>query len=438
MDLLSAAYDSEGDEEAASPGLPQAGEGRPPLPTVTRQHAFATERGAGRKREIEFFDTQQPLVAGYVSKRKRRAPEAHQLGVQPLVSVLSPYLPTTPSSSSELTQDPHSRATKIPKGVKCFLRAHSKPVLSLEWHPNNPHLLLSASLDGGVRLWDSERERREGEEGEGVCVATYHLHGGVGGGAAVRDVEWAGADSAVSAGYDRTAIHMDVGYGRELARMNHSSFVSVAKVRPSDHNQVLTGDSEGKLQLWDLRCPSKPAKLYRGATGKILDAAFLPSGDGGHDMFVASTDIVRKNSFSQAMNVWELDSGVTLAHQLYFEPYSCPCLRVHEAGKEFLAQSNGGYVVVFSAQRPFKMDKRRRYQGHVVSGFDVGFDLSPDGRFLCSGSSEGKVRFYDYLSTKVLRTLTLTESACLAVAWSRVWPHRVAVSDWKGRIHILH
>ena len=248
----------------------------------------------------------------------------------------------------------------------------------------------------------------------------------------MRDVEWVTAERVLMAGYNHAAIYMDAGYSREITHLKHDAYVSVTKVHLSKKNLVLTGDFDGRLKLWDLR-EAKPIKTYRGAGGKILDAIFLPE----QEVFVASSDIVRKNAFSQAMNVWDIASGVTLTHQLYFEPFTCPCLKAHASGNEFLAQSNGNYIVLFSAKKSFKLNKQKRFEGHLVSGFDVGFDLSPDGNILCSASSEGKVHFYDYPSTKLIRTLTLTNSACLAVAWNCNDPCRVAVSDWKGNIHLL-
>lgn len=359
---------------------------------------------------------------GYVSKRKRKAQNPPEMVLQedsfsPSANVLTPYLPFDATHGPPGKQARHGAT--VPKYTKGVLTAHTKPVLSLEWHPCNPHLLLSASLDGGVRLWDVAKQQK--------CVETYNFHS-----AAVRYVDWATDTTALSAGYDHTAIYMDIGYAREIVRLKHSAYVSVVKSHPLDRNLVLTGDFDGKLQMWDLR-DSKCTKLYRGACGKILDVSFLPK----CDAFVASADIVRRNAFSQAMNVWDVDSGVTLTHQLYFEPFTCPCLKVHGRREEFLAQSNGNYVVLFSATKPFKLNKRKRFQGHFVSGFDVGFDLNPDGSVLCSASSEGKVHFYDYVTTKLIRMFTLDESATLAVTWNRNFPFQVAVSDWKGRIHIL-
>lgn len=449
MDLLFSSYGSEDEEEEEAKEVigtsvklthPAACRRQPDLSSVTLKPSPSSIMGSIEHTHLhstpsmpqkstqpphtEARRTSQP-VGGYISKRKRKGGES-EVTSQSLnpssANLLAPYLTsvTDPLHSGESSIRKQARhISSVPRHTKHIFTEHSKPVLSLEWHPYDARLLLSSSLDGDIRLWDSEKGSR--------CVAAYNLHSG-----AVRDVEWVTSETAISAGYDCTAVYMDAGYGKEIVRLKHSAYVSVATVHPSDFNLVLTGDFDGKLQMWDLRT-SGIVKNYKGACGKILDAVFLPHGK----MFVASTDIVRKNAFSQAMNVWDVDSGVTLTHQLYFEPFSCPCLRVSGNGEEFLAQSNGNYVVLFSAQKPFKLNKRKRFQGHYVAGFDVGFDLNPEGTVLCSASSEGKVHFYNYTTTRVIHTLALTDSACLAVAWNQVSPTQVAVSDWKGKIYIL-
>ena len=461
MDLLASAYSSEEEEESASvvtdPGekqtppsqrsLPSCAPGgtQPlPLPSCAPEGLSPPSWGtqplpppssgtqdilypscSTRPLPLRPPGSARPPTApiGYVSRRKRKHQEQDdEADSSTSIDVLSAYVPFSgpdPVDTSAGKQAKHTKA--LPRRTTKVLTQHTKAVLSLEWHPSDPRLLLSASLDGQVKLWHVESRKDS-------CVSTYRSHGG----AAVRDVEWITCERALSAGYDCTAVHTDIRHCKEITRLRHSAFISVVKPHPSDENLVLTGDHDGGLRTWDLR-QAGHVREYRGAGGKILDAVFLPDGGG----FVASADIVRRNSFSQAMNIWDFDSGVTLTHQLYFEPFTCPCLRMHGSRAEFLAQSNGNYVVLFSARKPFKMNKRKRFQGHTVSGFDVGFDMDLDGSVLCSASSEGKVHFYDYTSSKMIRTLSVTDSAGLAVTWSCSFPYQVGVSDWNGKIHIL-
>ena len=274
-----------------------------------------------------------------------------------------------------------------------------------------------------VVLWDVKKKD--------AVTSSSNFHGG----AAVRDIEWMSGETVLTAGYDCSAVQSDLEYGKEVVRLKHESYVSVVKPKTASGNDlVLTGDSNGKLQMWDIRS-GKVTKVFKGAGGKILDAAFLPP---SKDAFIASSDIVRKNAFSQAINVWDIASGVTLTHQLYFEPFTCPCLKVHGERGDLLAQSNGNYIVIFAPEKPFKLNKHKRFEGHFVSGFDVAFDLSPDWYLLCSASSEGKVHFYDYFSSRMVRTLDISETACLGVSWSPRSPSsQVAISDWNGNVNIL-
>lgn len=45
----------------------------------------------------------------------------------------------------------------------------------------------------------------------------------------------------------------------------------------------------------------------------------------------------------------------------------------------FVAQTNGNYMALFSAQRPYRINKKKRYEGHKVSFF-IGNLVSKSGR----------------------------------------------------------
>lgn len=49
------------------------------------------------------------------------------------------------------------------------------------------------------------------------------------------------------------------------------------------------------------------------------------------------------------------------------ERYSCTRLKLHPTSGHFLAQSHGNYIALFSVNRPFKMNKAKRFEGHKVS-----------------------------------------------------------------------
>lgn len=48
------------------------------------------------------------------------------------------------------------------------------------------------------------------------------------------------------------------------------------------------------------------------------------------------------------------------------ERYTCPSLALHPREPVFLAQTNGNYLALFSSVWPYRMSRRRRYEGHKV------------------------------------------------------------------------
>ena len=359
---------------------------------------------------------------GYVSKRKRGL-HTENTGNAPCLETplnrgLSAYLWRGPSEDNtrlkqvKVTNAAPGRCVKLPK-------EHCKPVMNVDWHGTNGSLLLSCSLDSTIKLWDVEQRR---------CIATYSLHT-----AAVRNGQWASRSTVVTGGFDRLALLSDVENGKVISSFKHEGFVSVVKVHPVNRNLIFTGDFGSNLQSWDLRSGQK-VNQYMGAGGKILDIAFLRSGD----ELVASSDIVRRNSCSQALAVWNISSCIVISNQVYLEPYTCPCLQVHPYRQEFYAQSNGNYIVIFSATKPYKCNKYKRFEGHRVEGNSVQFDVSPDGTLLCSASANGQVLVYDAHSATTVCTVSVSDSPCLSVAWHRFNGSTIAVSDWKANISILH
>lgn len=363
---------------------------------------------------------------GYVSKRK--SVRLENTAQDDLTSVLSTSSRDTSvyclsSQSTKQFQDhigSRQHHCMVPKSTPCLtFTQHTKPVLGLHWHPSDERLLLSCSLDGTVRLWDVLWQKG--------CVATYEMQE-----VPIKKVLWTTNTTMISAGYDNCAFHTDVESGRILSKLKHNGHVTALAVHPQDTNILLTGNSKSELRRWDLRC-SKQITEYRGAGGSILDILFLKGGD----QFVASSDIERRSGCSQAMNVWDCDSGVVLASQLYFEPYSCPFLRLHPVESVFLAQSNANYLTVFSSKKPYKMNKFKRFEGHSLDGYSAGFDVSNDGSIICSANATGSTVFYNYFSTKVIKSIPLATSSTLSIDWHPKLPSSVAVSSWDGCIFYL-
>ena len=382
--------------------------GSQPASNCSVLDSIQTRKSVGMKRKP---------VTGYVSRRKSARPEQQEPSSMSSTfsGDISSYL-----SSPSAKRDHKSMRCVLPESTPyATFSLHSKPVLGLHWHPSDDRLLLSCSLDGTVRLWDTLWQK--------MCIATYTVQD-----VPMKTAAWVTSTAVICAGYDNCAFHADVVSGRILSRLKHDDYVTAVAVHPEDSNSLLTGSSRSEILRWDLRC-CKEVSRYKGAGGQILDILFLKGGG----QFVASSDIERKGSYGQTMTIWDYASGVALATQVYFEPYSCLCLRLHPTESVFLAQSNANYLIMFSSNKPYKMNKFKRFEGHVLDGYRVGFDVSNDGSIVCSASANGAVVFYDYSSTRTLISLPLATSSTLGVEWHPRLPSVVAVSSWNGHIFCL-
>lgn len=71
-----------------------------------------------------------------------------------------------------------------------------------------------------------------------------------------------------------------------------------------------------------------------------------------------------------------------------------------------------------------------------VEGYSVGFDISPDGQYLVSGSATGAAVVYNYLSARTLTSLPVEGTCCLDVSWHPVLPSTLAMVTDDGRLVI--
>lgn len=71
-----------------------------------------------------------------------------------------------------------------------------------------------------------------------------------------------------------------------------------------------------------------------------------------------------------------------------------------------------------------------------VSGYHIGIDISPDGCFIASGSSDGLMYIYNHRASNIVKTFALDSQPCMDVAWSPTLPSLLASCDWNGKIFL--
>jgi pre-mRNA-processing factor 17 len=80
------------------------------------------------------------------------------------------------------------------------------------------------------------------------------------------------------------------------------------------------------------------------------------------------------------------------------------------------------------------MNKKKRFAGHHNSGYACQVTFSPDGRFVASGSGDGKVFFWDWKSGRIFKSLKAHEKVVIGVQWHPLEQSKVATCSWDGAI----
>nr|XP_046268217.1 WD repeat-containing protein 25 isoform X2 [Scatophagus argus]XP_046268218.1 WD repeat-containing protein 25 isoform X2 [Scatophagus argus]XP_046268219.1 WD repeat-containing protein 25 isoform X2 [Scatophagus argus]XP_046268220.1 WD repeat-containing protein 25 isoform X2 [Scatophagus argus] len=324
---------------------------------------------------------------------------------------VKPYLAHNPSTAG------------IPRRLLMSLGGHQGPVNTVQWCPvpHLSHLLLSASMDKTFKVWDGAESGR--------CLRVYTCHSG-----AVRDACWTPCGRQLLTGsFDNSAVITDVETGQQVVRFDNQFKLMCVVVHPSSPEVLLCGGYSSVVKAWDSRS-CKVVKMYKAGIQQTLDILFLR---GGTD-FITSSDCVSRDSADRTLIAWDFQTAAKVSNQIYHERYTCPSLALHPLEESFVAQTNGNYMAVFSSQQPYRMNKRRRYEGHKVEGYAVQCEFSLDGTILASGSSTGSAHFYDYHGARSLHTLHAHSQPCLCVTQHHVLPATAATCDWAGEIKIWH
>ncbi|XP_041668072.1 WD repeat-containing protein 25 isoform X2 [Cheilinus undulatus] len=242
-------------------------------------------------------------------------------------------------------------AAGIPRRLLMSLGGHQGPVNTVQWcpAPHISHLLLSASMDKTFKVWDAAESGR--------CLGVYSCHLG-----AVRDACWTPCGQHLLTGsFDNMAVITDVETGQQVVKLDNQFKVMCVVLHPSNPEVFLCGGYSSVVKAWDSRS-CKVVKMYKAGIQQTLDILFLR---GGVD-FITSSDCVSRDSADRTLIAWDYQTTAKVSNQIYHERYTCPSLALHPVEESFIAQTNGNYMAMFSSQQPYRMNKRRRYEGHKV------------------------------------------------------------------------
>jgi pre-mRNA-processing factor 17 len=118
--------------------------------------------------------------------------------------------------------------------------------------------------------------------------------------------------------------------------------------------------------------------------------------------------------------------------------HSLPCVALHPDGTVGAFQSMDNQILLYgTSEGNYKLTRSKRYMGHLVAGYACGLDFSPDGSYIVSGDSEGKLFFWDYVTAKMVRKLPGGHKGPVStVVWHPHQPSTCVSGGWDGKILI--
>eukprot|EP00899_Mesostigma_viride_P009271 jgi/Mesvir1/18345/Mv14244-RA.1 len=302
--------------------------------------------------------------------------------------------------------------TFLPKALVHTWSGHTKGVNAIRFFPKTGHLLLSASMDTKVKIWDVH--------GTGKCMRDYMGHT-----ESVRDICFSNDGSRfLSASYDRKIKLWDTEMGKVINTFSNRKVPYVVKFHPDDDKQnvILAGCSDKKIVQWDTNT-GEITQEYDQHLGAVNTITFVDE----NRRFVTSSD-------DKSLRVWEF--GIPVVIKYISEPtmHSMPAIAVHPNANWMACQSLDNTIVVYSTKDRFRLNHKKKFMGHLNAGYAIQVNFSPDGRFVMSGDADGRCFFWDWKTCKNFKTLKCHDGVCFGVEWHPLEQSKVATCGWDGLI----
>lgn len=300
----------------------------------------------------------------------------------------------------------------IPQTCIHTFTGHTRGISALRLFPQSGHLLLSASMDTKVKLWDIYHQ--------GNCLRTFLGHS-----KPLRDVYFNNDGTQfLSASYDKQIKLWDTETGACLRAFGAGDVPNCVRFNPNEDKQnvFLAATNDKRIVQFDTRS-GEVTQEYVGHMGAVNTITFVDN----NRRFVTTSD-------DKTLRVWDFDIPVVI--KLVAEPtmYSLPTATLDPSGHWIAYQSMDSQVAIYSSQT-FK-NRRKAFRGHSVGGAACQVGFSPDGKFLSSGDGHGNVVFWDFYEGDFLDRLPAHNDVVIAHEWLPHETSKIVTGSWDGLIKL--
>ncbi|MCJ1276354.1 hypothetical protein MMC21_004159 [Puttea exsequens] len=320
----------------------------------------------------------------------------------------------------DLYKEQGTQTNYIPEKLIHTWSHGNKGITAIRFFPSTSHLLLSASDDSKIKIFDVYRDRE--------VLRSYEGHR-----LSVSDISFS-TDGAhfVSASLDRHVKLWDTETGQcawdgHKTRYKLPGLPHVIRFSPSSPHEFLVGMSDKRIEQYDTRT-GEMVQEYDHHEGAINTITFIEDGQ----RFMSS-------SVDRDLRAWEWNINVPI--KTIKEPHmfslvaACP----HPSGKSVAFQSGDNQILVYASTDRFRQNRKKLFKGHNTSGNRVDVDISPDGQFLASGDNGGFVCFWDWKTCKMYQKFQAGgkgNQPVTCVQWDRQASSRVATAGAEGVIRL--
>ncbi|UKK02085.2 hypothetical protein MACK_001439 [Theileria orientalis] len=323
------------------------------------------------------------------------------------------YKSWVPAPKNMKQYDPETYKAYLPKQEVYTYVGHTMAVQKIDFMPKTGHYLLSASMDGFVKIWDVNNTRK--------CVRTYKGHS-----KGVRDISFIEEGSKFySCSFDSNSILWDTEYGKIIGIYTVEKTPYCLTVCPKDERVFIVGGENKKASQFDSRT-GEVVLEYAEHMGCVNTVTFI---DGNRRILTTGDD--------KKLLVWDYNIPAVVKQISNPAMHTVPAVINHPNDKFVLAQSMDNQIVVYeSSGSRFKQFGRKRFRGHQNSGYAIRPSCSHDGRYVASGDARGKLFIWDWKTCKNLQTLSGHKAVTMDCKWHPSYQSTVATCSWDGTIKL--
>jgi len=266
-------------------------------------------------------------------------------------------------------------------------------------------------MDTTLKSWEVNQKRR--------CIRTYYAHS-----QAIKDVDF-GSDGYrfASCGYDKLSRIIDTETGNCLGTFTSRKLPYCVRFYPKDDNVILVGQADKRVLQWDLRTPEKIVAEYDRHLGAVNTISFIDQ----NRRFVTTSD-------DKSIRIWEFGIGVEIKYIAEPHMHAIPAATKSFDDKWLLCQSMDNKIIVYSTKDKFRINNKKCFKGHSTAGYACQPGISPDGRWVMSGTSDGGLVFWDWRSTRQFKRIQAHDGVTIGCAWHPLESSKVASCSWDGTI----